>query len=683
LHEPLADSTAPALQPWPELAAALLQGLTAEQAHAVTYGAGPLLILAGPGAGKTRTLIHRIAWLLTCRLAQPWEILAVTFSVRAAGELRLRLADLLGEQVAAAVTAATFHSVCARMLREDAALFGRTEDYTIYDQADLRHVIEWVLSSSQGGAIQAALANYGQPAATEVLAEISLAKNRLLSPTAYERSARHSAGPVIAEVWREVEEELRRSNAFSFDDLLVKAVRLLAEHPHRLAHYRERWKWVVVDEFQDTNEAQGVLVTLLAGAAGNVCAVADDDQLIYSWRGAEPRNVLEFGERFPGHARIVLGRNFRSRAEILNAAVACVSQNERRTAKVLIAVRGDGGRVHVRGFQSEHHEAHWIARTVGQALTAGVTPGDILVLARTSYATESVQTALAQAGVPHRVLGSLGLYERSEIRDALAYLTLLVNPADAQAFRRAVQAPRRGVGSATITPLVALAREHHHGDLIVASSHGGQLEAVRRQTARDRLAAFGAAMERVREQLRAGRSVGHVVVSTVMIEGGLVADHQHRRDHASTASQRRDAERVLEDLRSLCRAAQNYDSHHPDRATLTGFLEMAAGLHAQEVRPGEEDRRITVSTVHRAKGTEAGIVILAGCEERLFPTWRALQAPDHDQLCEERRVFYVACTRAKDGLFLTYAHNRGGRPTAGPSQFLYEAGLIRRTSMAA
>ena len=439
----------------------------------------------------------------------------------------------------------------------------------------------------------------------------------------------------------------------------------------------------MVDEFQDTNEAQGVLVALLAGADGNVCAVADDDQLIYSWRGAEPRNVLEFGERFPGHGRVVLGRNFRSRSEILNAAVACVSQNERRTAKALIAVRGDGGRVHVRAFQSEYHEAHWIARTVGQALAAGIAPAEILVLARASYATEAVQTALAQAGIPHRVLGSLGLYERSEIRDALAYLTLLVNPADAQAFRRAVQAPRRGVGSATITQLVALAREHHHGDLIVASAQGGQLEAVRRQTTRDRLAAFGTAMERVRGQLRAGRSVGHVVVSTVMIEGGLVADHQHRRDHAATASQRRDAERVLEDLRSLCRAAQGYDEQHPERATLTGFLEMAAGLHAQEVKPGQEDRRITVSTVHRAKGTEAALVILAGCEERLFPTWRALQAPDNEPLCEERRVFYVACTRAKDGLFLTYAHNRGGRPTAGPSQFLYEAGLIRRTSMAA
>jgi DNA helicase-2/ATP-dependent DNA helicase PcrA len=493
---------------------------------------------------------------------------------------------------------------------------------------------------------------------------------------AYERSARHPAGRVIAEVWRAAEEERRRSNAFSFDDLLVGAVRLLAEHPHRLAHYRARWKWVVVDEFQDTNEAQAALIALLVGPDGNICAVADDDQLIYSWRGAEPRNVLEFGERFPGHARIVLGRNFRSRSEVLNAAVACVSQNQRRTAKALFAVRGPGGRVQVRGFQSEYHEAHWIARSIGEALAAGVLPGEILVLARTGYATEAVQTALARAGIPHRVLGSLGLYERSEVRDALAYLTLLVNPADAQAFRRAVQAPRRGIGSATVTHLIALARERHRGDLLAACAQGEQPDAIRRQSTRDRLAGFGTAMGRVRGELRAGRSVGHVVLATVTLDGGLVAHYQHRRDHATTPRQRRDAERVLEDLRSLCRAAQRYDEGDPHGATLTGFLEMAAGLHAQEVKPGQEDPRITVSTVHRSKGTEAQLVIIAGCEERLFPTERALQAPDNEQLCEERRVFYVACTRAKDRLILTYAHSRGGRPTAGPSQFLVEAGLL-------
>jgi len=654
---------------------ALLEGLTPEQTQAVCHGTGPLLLIAGPGAGKTKTLTHRVAHLLESGQARPWEILTVTFSVRAAGELRLRLTDLLGEERARGVSAATFHSVCARLLREHAAVFGRTERYTVYDAADVRNVVEWLLSDCQRSAIQSALANYGQPASAEVLSEISLAKNRLLTPTGYEQAARHRAAPVIAAVWREADVELQRSNAFSFDDLLVYAVRLLSEHPHRLAFYRQRWKWLLVDEFQDTNEAQSALIALLAGADGNVCAVADDDQLIYSWRGAEPRNVLGFGERFPGHARIVLGRNFRCRAEILDAAVACVAHNQNRAAKALIAVRGAGGHVRVLAFHSEHHEAHWIAGTIADALAAGVPPTEILVLARSGYASQPVQSALARAGIPHRVLGSLGLYERSEVRDALAYLALLANPADAQAFRRAVQSPRRGVGTATANRIIALAREQHGDDLIAASTRAAGLDGIRQRAVRDRLTGFGTELARVRAELETGRSVGHVAVAAVMLDGGLVAHYQARRDHSPRAEERRDAERVLEDLRSLCRAAQTYDEQHPDTATLTGFLEHAAGLHAQELKPGQEDRRITVSTIHRAKGTEAGLVVLLACEEQLLPSWRALNAPDPEQLAEERRLFYVACTRAKDRLVISHAASRGGRPTGGPSRFITEAEL--------
>ena len=385
---------------------ALLDGLTPEQAQAVQHGPGPLLLIAGPGAGKTKTLIHRIARLLATGAAQPWEILAVTFSVRAAGELRLRLADLLGEQIARGVTAATFHSICARMLREHAGVFGRTASYTVYDQADVRRVIEWLLSDQQRGQIQQALADYGQPAAAEVLAEISLAKNRLLSPNSYEQHARHAAAPLIAAVWREAEIELQRSNALDFDDLLTHAVRLLAEHPHRLAFYRQRWRWLVVDEYQDTNEAQSILIALLAGAGGNVCCVADDDQLIYSWRGAQSRNILAFGERFPAHARIVLGRNFRCRSEILDAAVACVTHNVQREAKALIAMRGGGGEVRVIAYASDRHEADTVAAAIGQALAQGIPASEVLALARTGYATGPLQAALARAGIPHRVRAS-------------------------------------------------------------------------------------------------------------------------------------------------------------------------------------------------------------------------------------------------------------------------------------
>ena len=660
--------------PWkrPPPSDRLLAGLTPEQTQAVCHGPGVLLIVAGPGAGKTKTLIHRIAFLLAQGLAEPREVLAVTFSVRAASELRLRLSELLGEQLATQVTAATFHSICARLLREHAQLFGRRANWTVYDQVEVRRVVDWLLSERQRTAIQQGRADFGQPAASEVAQEISLAKNRLLDPDSYERSAGHPAAPLIAAVWRETEAELRRSNAVDFDDLLVCAVRLLAEHPHYLELYRRRWRWIVVDEYQDTCQAQAVLVSLLAGPDGNLCCVADDDQSLYAFRGADAHGLARLAERFPAHERIVLARNFRSRAEILAPAARCIQNNSDRVPKTLIAMRGAGGHAAASEFACDRDEASWSAATIAQELAAGTPPAEILLLARTGYATVPVQTALAGAGIPHRVLGSLGLYERSEVRDALAYLTLIANPADAQAFRRAVATPRRGVGERTAGQIVARARERHDGDLIAASANAGTLGEIGSRKAREQLERFGDGLQQARAGLEAGRSLGHVAIAAVTLPGGLVAHHQRRIEHCADAVERRDAERVLEDLRSLCRAVQAYEEreHSP---TLTGFLEHARGLHARELTPGQ-DRRITVSTIHRAKGTEARVVILAGCEERLLPSWRSLDAPE--QLQEERRLFYVACTRAKDRLYVTHARARGGRETAGPSRFLTEAGLL-------
>jgi len=663
-----ADTRAPAHRP-----DALLAGLTPEQAAAVRHGPGPLLIVAGPGTGKTRTLTHRVAYLLASERATPREILAVTFSVRAAGELRLRLADLLGERIARRVLAATFHSVCARLLRAHADLYGRTDAYTIYDQGDLRRVIEALLTDHRHDEIRAAIARCGQPPVAELETTLALAKSRLLTPAAYLARSRNPAAAVVAAVWRAADAELERCNAFGFEDLLVHAVRLLREHPARLAHLRARWRWLLVDEMQDTNPAQAALVHLLAGPDGNVTVTGDDDQTIYGFRSADPRNILGFGKLHPAHHRIVLARNFRSHAEIVRVAAACVAHNAQRHPKRLVAARGPGGRIVTRGFARDRDEAEWAAGLIADALAAGTLPGEVLVLARTAYAHAPVQAALAAAGIPHRVLGSLGLYERAEVRDALAYLALLANPADAQAFRRAVQAPRRGVGTATIAHVVTGAREHFAGDLITASAHAHDLPATR-ASARDALAAFGAGLEAVRGEYRAGRSLGHVVVSAVTIDGGLVAHHQTRRDRSPRPDERQDGERVLEDLRSLCRAAQAFAEQVGSGASLTGFLEHVAGLHAQEL-PSGEDPRITVSTIHRAKGTEARLVVLLGCEERLLPSWRALESADPNALEEERRLFYVAVTRAKDRLVLTRCHVRGGRRTDGPSRFLAEAGL--------
>jgi len=438
----------------------------------------------------------------------------------------------------------------------------------------------------------------------------------------------------------------------------------------------------VVDEFQDVNRAQAELVALLAGEDGNVAIVADEDQVVHSFRGADPRHIVAFASRYQGHSAIALTRNFRSRAEILEAASRCVVHNQRRVQKALVAVRGGGGLVQVRGFYEDWHEAHWTAEQVRHAIVSGVPGPEILILARTGYATQAVQLALARAGIPHRVLGSLGLYERSEVKDALAYLTLLVNPADAQAFRRAIQSPRRGVGPATANALIGRARVERGGDLVLACARAGEFDAVRSGEVGQRLEAFGGGLGAIREEMKAGRSLGHIVLAAVMLDGGLVHHYEQRRDTAANAAARRDAERVLEDLRSLCRAAQVFETEHGSGATLRDFLEHAIGLHAQEVGAGE-DRRVTVSTIHRAKGTEATLVILLGCEEQVLPSWQSLASSDPEALCEERRLFYVAATRAKDRVILTHVGTRGGRDIVGPSRFLVEAGLYRAKPMAA
>ncbi len=653
----------------------LLAGLTPEQAQAVTHGGGPLLLLAGPGAGKTRTLTHRIAYLLETGRAKPWEILAVSFSVRAAGELRLRLADLLGQDVARGVTAATFHSVCARLLREHASLFGRTEQYTIYDQGDVRRVVDSVLADHDRTEMREALSECGQPSSGEVQSSISLAKSRLLDPASYLAGSEDPAAQLVAAVWRESQLELKRSNAFDFDDLLVFAVRLLREHPFRRRWLRSRWPWVLVDEYQDINRAQAELVFLLCGPRGNLAVVGDEDQLVHRFRGADPEHIVGFRNRYPRHDTILLTQNFRSRAEILGPALRCVEHNRRRTHKALVALRGAGGRVEIKAFVEDWHEAHWVAGRVADAIAHGTPGPEILILARTSYATQAVQSALARAGIPHRVLGSLGLYERAEVKDALAYLTLLVNPSDAQAFRRAIQSPRRGVGAISAGFVVTRAREEHGGNILRACCLVDEVGGIRSESARTRLRLFGEAMSAVRRQMVAGRSVGHVVLQTVMLDGGLVQHFEQRRDESTSAATRRDAERVLEDLRSLYRAAQAFEEQHESHATVHGFLEHAIGLHAQKLG-AEEDRRVTVSTIHRAKGTEATLVVLLGCEEQLLPSWQSIASLDPDAIEEERRLFYVAATRAKDRLILTHTQIRGGRDTAGPSRFLAEAGLL-------
>jgi DNA helicase-2/ATP-dependent DNA helicase PcrA len=668
-----------AVPPLPD--ANLLEGLTHEQHVAVQHNTGPLMIFAGPGAGKTRTITHRIAHLLASGQAQPTQIVAVTFTVAAAGEMRERVAAMLGTDATRGITLATFHSLCARLLRAHTDWYARSEDYTIYDPADMAKVVSALLADTSRTALQEQVAACSLPGSAskapvgQILREISLAKNRLWTPKHYAANSRHPLAALIAAVWQESEHELEHSNAFDFDDLLVFTVKLLAEHPGIRTNLREHWPWLLVDEFQDTNYAQMALVSLLAGETGNVTVVADDDQLLYSFRGAEASNVLRFGDWFSAARHVTLGRNYRSRAEILRAAVSCVSHNTHRVEKNLIAERGTGGQVRTMTVATERHEAEAVAELIHERLDRGLDAPEILVLARSAHITVPIQQDLSARGIAYKVLGALGLFERAAIRDAVAYLRLLANAADGQAFRRAISSPRRGVGPATTNRIIQHGRSIGRPDLIAACYDAEAIDGIRRATTRQSVLTFGRHLRARRMEVSQGAPVGRVVAATLTMPGGLVEHYQRLKSEGDN-----DAEHVLEDLRALCRMANAYTKTAAAPATLSGFLETACGLDEAQQTEGDE-HRLTISTIHRCKGMEASLVVLMGCEESVLPHWRSLQRePDTSGtpsggLAEERRLFYVAATRAKDELVITGARRRDHRQTDGPSRFIAEAGL--------
>lgn len=660
----------PARAPAPDVGAGLLSGLTVDQAAAVAAGPGPQLIVACPGAGKTEVLARRVAYLTRSGQALPAEILAITFTTRAAGEMQERLGTLLGPDDAGHVTAATFHSVCARIIRSHAHLLGRSDRFSIYDQTDVKKIVGYVLSDKNRAGVVAAAKSGGRPPLDEVCAEISTAKNALQDPDAYQQHSAHPARALIAAAWKEVNAEMRTSDALDFDDLLCFTVALLACQPDLAAYYRGRWPYVLVDEFQDTNGAQAALCALLCGAHGNLFCVGDPDQALYRWRGADPTVILNFTATWPTAVRHLLGDNFRSTQEIVAAADQAIARNTQRVARPMRSARGPGGDIAVVGHRNEFEEASWAAGEVLAARNLGIVGEQVMICARSLHATRQTQYALARAGIAHRVLGSLGLYERAEVKDALAYLTLLVNPRDAMALRRCAQSPARGAGEKTLAAVVEHARLHTAGDLIDALRAGGQIPGIRQQKARDALEQLGHHLDRLRREQ--GRSLAHQVGGALTMPGGLVAAAQ-----ANTASEdpkvRADAHTVLEDLRNVVRATQAYEQRAGEHASLHEFLEMASGLNAVEV-DGHGDDRVTVSTIHAVKGAQAELVLVLGCEERSLPGWRALDDPDPIALEEERRVFYVAVTRAKRLCRLSWAASRNHRD-AEPSRFIAEAGL--------
>jgi DNA helicase-2/ATP-dependent DNA helicase PcrA len=622
----------------------ILRDLNPAQREAVVAPDGPILVVAGAGSGKTRVLTTRIAWLLSEERARPAEILAFTFTNRAAREMRERVEGLVGDGLAPRWIG-TFHATGVRILRADGTPLGIDRHFSIYDTDDTQRLLKQVLADLQLDPQQIS------PGLARQL--ISRWKNDDRDPAEAHARARGWIEERVADVYREYLRALRRANALDFDDLVLRTVHLLERHDEVRARYARRFRHVLVDEFQDTNPLQLVLIKALSSGHGNVFAVGDDDQSIYSWRGARIENMLRFEEYFPGTRILRLEQNYRSTGNILAAANAVISHNRRRKGKTLWTAGTAGARLRVESTGDEEDEAARIVAIVGEELARGQVPQDLAVLYRTNAQSRVLEQALSRAAVPYRLIGSLQFYERREVRDLLAYLKLVANPRDRVAALRILNVPRRRIGAATSAALVAAAEA---ADLTLgeAAAAPGLLEASLPAAACGRVRGFFDQVARWRSAMQ------DVPVSDLLrrildetgylayLEGGE-AGGAGRGAHDPEARRNR-AENVAE----LVNVAAAFDEA-TDGARLPAFLEQVALVSdADDLDAGEGAVRLM--TIHTAKGLEFPVVVLAGCEEGLLPH---ATSREEDPACEEeRRLFYVALTRAQRRVYLLHARRR-------------------------
>jgi DNA helicase-2/ATP-dependent DNA helicase PcrA len=637
----------------------LLEGLNEPQREAVTYGDGPLLILAGAGSGKTRVLTHRIAYLVGTGRARAGEILAITFTNKAAQEMRERVELLLGSRVRA-MWVMTFHSACARMLRADAERLGYTRQFTIYDQADSRRMVKRCLDE-----LGVDLKRF-TPAAVQN--QISAAKNELRSAEDYGQIVGSFFEQTVADAYKLYEREMHRANALDFDDLLFRAVNVLELFPEVRERYQTAFRHVLVDEYQDTNQAQYRWLRLLAGEGTgddpdqghrNLAVVGDDAQSIYGWRGADIKNLLGFEDDFVDAHVVRLEQNYRSTQRILDVANAVISQNRGQLKKTLFTELGEGDPVKVRELDDEHAEARFVSGEIQRLVDEGVSREEIAVFYRTNSQSRVLEDRLIRDEIAYQVIGGTKFYERAEIKDAVAYLTVLRNPADVVGFTRIVNSPRRGIGQTSLSRVVAQANTTGESVWDTAADPaavpGLGTAAVK---AFDR---FMATMRVLRERAEAGATVAELL-EEILRETGYTEALQNERTI--------EAQGRLENLEELVEVAREYDATVED-ASLDGFLQQIALLSdADGLR--DEEGLATLMTLHTAKGLEFPIVFIIGCEEGVFPHSRAL---DEGGLEEERRLCYVGITRAQRDLYFCYARTRnvfGSRMYGLRSRFIDE-----------
>jgi DNA helicase II / ATP-dependent DNA helicase PcrA len=622
----------------------LLAKLNPMQQQAVQHGDGPLLILAGAGSGKTRTLIHRIAWLIQERGVAPWQILAVTFTNKAAGEMRERLQRLLGGGEAPWMS--TFHAACVRILRREIAPLGFSSDFTIYDDQDQQRLLKEVLRELN--------VPERTMKARAAASAIDAAKNRGLQP--HQVAGGDYYADIAARVYARYQEKLQRANALDFGDLLLLTVRLFEEHPQVLQRWRERFRYLLVDEFQDTNQVQYRLVHLLAASHRNLCVVGDDDQSIYAWRGAEIGNILGFERDFSGCVVIRLEQNYRSTSTILEAAGEVVARNVGRKGKTLWTDNPPGEKLSLEALPDDQEEARFVAAEITRLQRNGRHLRDVAVFYRTNAQSRSIEEALVQQRLPYVMVGGVKFFSRMEIKDILAYLRVLVNPADSLSARRIVNVPPRGIGTTTEERIAALDQEA-----------GGFLPACRLALQRGELK--GAASARVEAFLRLIDHFRAKLESTPYPQ--LTAELIEESGYGTMLREERTDE-AKERMQNLEELLTGMEEHLGTEGTLQDFLEQVALVTDLDSYDGSLDR-VTLMTLHAAKGLEFPVVFMTGLEEGLFPNART--AANDGEVEEERRLCYVGMTRAMDKLYLTHARRRriyGDWQFNPPSRFLAE-----------
>ena len=693
-----------------------IDSLNGPQREAVVTTEGPLLVLAGAGSGKTRVLTYRIANLIENHNVAPWEILAITFTNKAAAEMRERLNGLVGPR-SRGMWVSTFHSMCVRMLRSDADKLGFTRNFTIYDVDDQKRLYKEIMAEFD--------IDPKRFPVNALMNRISTAKNELVVPSAFEKEANDPVGKVAARVYGRLQERLKAANAFDFDDLLLYACLLLKNHEDVLQAYQNRFRYIMVDEYQDTNHAQYSITGLLAAGHENIMVVGDDDQSIYSWRGADLRNILEFEQDYPKAHTVKLEQNYRSVGNVLAAANAVIANNQHRKQKKLFTAAEDGEKIQVYMAADERDEGRWIAGEIEKQRAQGLTYSQMAVFYRTNAQSRMLEDMLLRAGVPYRIVGGTRFFDRAEIRDVMAYLTLIVNPADDIAAKRVINVPRRGIGKASIERIEQFARE-----MGMTFMEGAELAIVDPELRASTRQSIGEFVGLINEARTYGGDL-RKVIEAIVDKSGLIA--------ALQAENTDEARGRVENIQEFLGVVDEFSDTHEDEeamfeAPTAGGAELAdeeaaaaasaAAIPASADAPAgsfyafagaadnqvsspaeqsdgspvrvlrgdsladfiewvrlrtdldtvaEDGHAVTLMTVHSSKGLEFDCVFVAGMEETLFPHMNSVG--DAAGIEEERRLAYVAITRARQRLFLTCAYARQifGQTSSNPiSRFIQE-----------